>query len=202
MTRRERAVFMLAASLCAISGIFVSWSAYYRATEEVPASGGSFTEGVVGQPMFVNPLIANGNGPDEDLMELIFSDMGDLAESYAENPDGKSWTVTLKEGLAWDDGKPITAADVVFTVETMQGGDAGSAQAGTWQGVIAEKISDREVRFTLREKNAFFESLARSLRIAPEHVFAGIPPTNMRLSDYNLEPVGSGPYSWAGADVE
>lgn len=201
MTRRERAVFMLAASIFAISGIFVAWSAYHRATEEVPARGGRFAEGVIGQPMFVNPLLANGNGPDEDLMRLVFGDMGDLAESYAESPDGKSWTMTLKEGLSWDDGEPITASDVVFTIETAQDESAGSAQTGTWQGVIAEKISDREVRFTLREKNSFFENLARSLKIAPEHIFAGIPTTNMRLSDYNLEPVGSGPYSWAGKDV-
>lgn len=193
---------MLAASLFAISGIFVSWSAYYRLTEEIPAEGGSFTEGVIGQPSFINPLIANGNGPDEDLMELLFSDMGELAESYAGSPDGKSWTMTLKEGLSWDDDKPITAADMIFTIETIQDQDAGSPGAGAWQGIIAEKISDREVRFTLREKNAFFENLARSLRIAPEHIFAGIPITNMRLSDYNLEPVGSGPYSWEGTDVE
>ncbi len=197
LTPRERAAFALAAAFFCISGIFVAWSAYYTATEEAPAQGGSFAEGIVGQPTFVNPLIAGDNEADYDAMELVFADLGDLTETVTENPGGKTWTIALKKNLAWDDGKPLDADDIVFTVETMQDPDNRSPKAGAWQGVIAEKISDTEIRFTLKDQYAFFGRILWSLKVAPQHIFSGIPVANMRLSKYNLEPVGSGPYSFA-----
>ncbi len=202
LTVRERAVFAAATALFAISGLFAAWGTYYAATEEVPASGGSYAEGIVGQPTFVNPLTASGNEADYDLMELVFSDLGSLAESSAESKDDKVWTVTLKKGLAWDDGKDLTADDVVFTVETIQDINAYSLQSGAWQGIIAEKISDTEIRFTLKDPYAFFPGIWKALKVTPEHIFSGIPAANLRLSEYNLEPVGNGPYSWKGMSAE
>ncbi len=197
LTPRERAVFALATAFFCISGIFVVWSAYYAATEEVPAQGGSFAEGVVGQPTFINPLIAGDNEADYGAIELAFADLGELAETVTENPNGKTWVVALKKNLTWDDGKDLNADDVVFTVETMQDPDNRSPQASAWQGVIAEKAGDTEIRFTLKDRYAFFGRTLRSLKVTPQHIFSGIPVANMRLSKYNLEPVGNGPYSFA-----
>ena len=120
----------------------------------------------------------------------------------AESKDGKIWTITLKKGLVWDDGKALTADDVIFTIETIQDLNTYSPQSGAWQGIIAEKISDAEIRFTLKDQYAFFPSVWKALAIAPEHVFSGIPAENLRLSEYNLEPIGSGPYSWKGISAE
>jgi peptide/nickel transport system substrate-binding protein len=104
------------------------------------------------------------------------------------------WLVTLKDDMVWSDQKAITADDVLFTINTIQNPDAGSPLIGSWQGVTAERVSQREVRFTLKSSYSYFADNLRSLRIAPAHIFESIPPSNIRLSDYNLSPISSGPY--------
>lgn len=196
MTRRERVVFFIALATCAVAGLFVATNAYYGATEEMPRTGGSFTEGIVGQPTSINPLTANGSDADMTAIELLFPSVNDIMESYVISPNRKTFSVTLKKDLVWDDGKPLTADDVVFTVETVQDLTIRSPQAGAWQGVIAEKTNDNEVRFTLREPYAFMGDVVRRLKIAPRHIFGAIPAANLRLSHYNLEPVGAGPWKF------
>ena len=171
-------------------------------TEEIPAAGGSFTEGVVGQPTFINPLLSSGNDADTSAIELLFPRLSSLIETYAIGPDRKTISVTIRKDLTWDDGTPLTADDVVFTVETTQDILVRSASAVAWQGVLAEKTNDNEIRFTLREPSAFFEETARALKIAPRHIFGAIPPSNLRLSSYNLEPIGAGPWKFAGLTTE
>lgn len=178
------------------------FNAYYAATEEVPAAGGSFTEGIVGQPTFINPLLSSGSDSDESAIKLLFPRLGDLIEAYTASPDRKTISVTLKKGLAWDDGAPLTAGDVVFTIETTQDILVHGSSAGVWQGVIAEKTNDDELRFTLREPSAFFEGMLSKLRVAPRHIFGAIPAANLRLSAYNLEPVGAGPWKFSGMKTE
>jgi peptide/nickel transport system substrate-binding protein len=43
---------------------------------------------------------------------------GDLAESWETSEDGKTWTFHLKSGTKWSDGQPLTADDVVWTINT------------------------------------------------------------------------------------
>lgn len=175
-------------------------NAYYTATEEIPARGGSFVEGIVGQPTFINPLLSSGSDADESAIELLFPDFNNFIESYATSTDRKTISITLKKQLMWDDGMPLTADDVVFTVETMQDILVRKVATNAWQGVIAEKINDDEVRFTLREPSAFFEETVRKMKIAPHHIFGAIPTANLRLSAYNLEPVGAGPWKFTRMD--
>ncbi len=202
LTPTERIIFRIACATSCVAGFFVLFNAYYAATEEVPAKGGSFTEGIVGQPTFVNPLLSSGSDSDESAIELLFPRLGSLTEEYVTSPDRKTVSVKLKKDLAWDDGTPLTANDVVFTVETMQDILVRGSGAGAWYGVIAETTNDDEVRFTLREPSAFFESTVRALRVAPHHIFGAIPAANLRLSAYNLEPVGAGPWKFAGMKTE
>lgn len=177
-------------------------NAYYAATEEMPAYGGSFTEGIVGQPTFINPLLSSGSDADESVIALLFPRLGNFIETYAVSPDRKTVSVSIKKGVMWDDGAPLTADDIVFTIETAQDILVRSPQSGPWQGVIAEKINDDETRFTLREPSTFFEKTLRALRVVPRHIFGAIPAANLRLSTYNLEPVGAGPWKFAGMKTE
>lgn len=185
-----------------VAGGFFAINTYYAATHEAPAAGGSYTEGMLGQPVFINPLIAHNNDVDYTLVKLLFSTLGDISESSAVSPDKKTWTVTLQKNLTWDDGANLTADDVVFTVETIQDQNAHAPLAPAWNNVIAEKINNDEVRFTLKTPYAFFEDSFKELTIAPQHIFSGIPAANLRLSRYNVEPVGSGPYMLQGITTE
>jgi peptide/nickel transport system substrate-binding protein len=106
------------------------------------------------------------------------------------------WDVELHDEIVWNDGERITSDDVIFTVSAIQNPDTNSSLFATWQGVVLERISAREIRFILKTPYVYFVDNLSNLYIAPEHIFGTIPTANLRLSDYNLEPIGSGPYAF------
>jgi len=203
LSKKEKIVFFVFLSL-AFSGISVlSFSFYYRNTEVVPAKGGAYIEGAVGSPRFINPIYAASSDVDRDLTELIYSGLMkydgegkivmDLAEKYDVIEDGKIYDFTLKDGLIWQDGKPLTAEDVVFTVKTIQNSSFKSSLRANWLGVEIKKLSDSVIRFELKNSSAVFLENC-TLKILPSHIWQEISSQNFPLSIYNLKPVGSGPY--------
>jgi peptide/nickel transport system substrate-binding protein len=195
-TKRERIVFLIAVafsviSLAAVVGIFV-----VHATTIVPAAGGEYVEGMVGQPEYVNPVTA-ASETDLDLVKMIYSNVYDIADKVDVSADGRVWTVRLKENLKWQDGEKLTSDDVIFTVQSIQNQDAASPLYQSWQGVTVSRTSELELQFSLANPYAFFGDNLKGLYILPKHLFAGAPAGNWRLSDYNLKPVGSGPYKFS-----
>jgi peptide/nickel transport system substrate-binding protein len=81
-------------------------------------------------------------------------------------------------------------------VESIEDPDSQSPLASSWQGVIANRMSELEVQFVLPAPYAFFGDDLENLYIIPKHIFGDVPPGNWRLSDYDLKPVGSGPYEF------
>jgi len=195
-SKTERRVFWAALSVFLVSSVLWSLLLFYSKTVEVPVESSSYQEGIIGQPIFINPLLAGNNDADRDLIELLFSDLLDLAESHKISEDGQTWKVTLKPDLKWSDGKALTSDDVIFTIDIIQNSDARSPLFLTWQGVIVERLSEQEIEFTLRTPYAFFLDNLNELKIIPKHIFGVLPPENFRLSNFNLEPVGSGPYKY------
>lgn len=201
-SKLERRILIGALLICALSSFFIALNFYYSATKEQPAHGGIYTEGEIGQPTFINPLIANVSDIDLDLIEILFSNLLDLTDNYKISQDNKTWTVFLKKDLKWDDGKELTADDVLFTVKTIQDPDTRSPLSLNWQGIEVEKINDNEIRFVLKNPYNFFLDNLRNLKIVPQHIFGNIPTANLKLSRYNLEPVASGPYKFKSALTE
>ncbi|PIT93130.1 MAG: hypothetical protein COU06_01430 [Candidatus Harrisonbacteria bacterium CG10_big_fil_rev_8_21_14_0_10_38_8] len=191
---KEKKTFRIAGIVFLISLLSYSFLFFKEKTITIPSYGGTYIEGVVGQPIAINPLLLGGNKADTDLARLLFASLSTLSQSQTVSSEGKVWNITLKEGLLWSDMKPITADDVVFTLKSIQDPDSNSPLYQDWKDVVVERTNEREVRFTLSSPNAFFENNLKNLLIAPEHIFSGIPVTNLRLSNYNLEPVGSGPF--------
>jgi len=201
LTKKEKITFFVFLLLFAASFFSLLLSLYFKNTEIQPSPGGVFVEGVdrslVHQPKFINPIYANSD-IDRDLVELIFSGLlkydenlkvvPDLAKNYEIKDDGKVYEVYLKDNLFWSDGKPLTANDVIFTIKTIRSLDYKSPQIASWVGVEIEKISERSIRFSLKNPyDSFLENLTQ--KIIPEHIWKDID-----LAVYNLEPVGSGPY--------
>lgn len=195
-SKNERLVFAAASLIFVLSGIFIVINFIDTKTVVVPVRGGSYREGIVGQPSFVNPALMNGNDPDRDLTEIIFSNVIDLADSYKVSPDGKTWDIRLKDNIKWDDNERITSDDIIFTIQTIQDPDSRSSFLPVWQGIDAERVSEREFKIVLPQPYAFFIDNLRELRPIPKHIFGSLPVSNMRLSNYNLEPVGSGPFKF------
>lgn len=205
LSKKER--YFIAVLILAILGSFVAipFTAYFHFTEAAPDYGGKFTEGVVNEPRHINPLLSQANDTDRDLVSLIYSGLleyngdgkiiPDLAETYEISSDGLNYTVYLKNSAYWHDGRKITADDIIFTIQTAQNSDYGSPQRVNWQGVQIEKVNDLAVMFKLQAKYAqFLNNL--TVKILPKHIWQDIKPINFALSEFNLKPIGSGPYKF------
>lgn len=195
--RNERLIFSGLILAILISGGILGMLLFRAATVEMPAKSPLYIEGIVGQPVAVNPVLAGANDADHDLIRLLFSDLMGLTKEYKTSNDNRTWNIILKDNLRWSDGKPLTADDVIFTLDSVQSSDSRSPLSISWQGVVANRISEREVEFTLRTPYAFFSDNLRELILIPKHIWGSIPTANFRLSEFNLEPVGSGPYKFS-----
>jgi len=203
LSKKERILLSLFLFLFLVSFSFTSANFYFKNTEIKPAIGGSFTEGVIGSPRFINPVYAQADDVDRDLTELVYSGLmkyneqgeivEDLAERYEILEDGKVFEFYLKEDLFWSDGMPISAEDVTFTVKAIQNPALKSPIRGSWLGIKVDKISELGVRFELRNPSAVFLENC-TLKIMPKHIWEKVSEQNFHLAIYNLEPVGSGPY--------
>jgi peptide/nickel transport system substrate-binding protein len=169
-----------------------------------PDYGGEIVEGLVGQPQFLNPILAPASSVDSDISKVVYAQLlkfdeklnlvADLAEGLPTiSEDQKSYTLKLKPNLKWHDGHAIQADDIVYTIETIQNRDYESPLQANWSRVKIEKIDDTTVIFTLREISASFLTNF-TVQIIPKHVWENLSPSSFRLSDYNLRPIGSGPY--------
>lgn len=159
----------------------------------VPVRGGSYAEGIIGQPVALNPIISS-NQTDQDISSLIYSSLKDLLIVTEPTEEGRVYQLKLKNDLVWDDGEPLTTDDVLFTIRTVQDPQARSPFAQEWQGIVAERISELQIKLTLPTPYAFLPDNIARLRIIPRHIFGTIPVQNLDHSAYSLEPVGSGPY--------
>ena len=169
---------------------------------EIPAHGGSITEGVVGSPRFINPLLSNSD-TDRDLTALVYSGLmkatpsgeliHDLAESFTISEDGFTYDFILKDNIFFHDGIEVTADDVVFTAQKAQDVSLRSPRRANWDSVTIEKIDDKHVRFTLKQPYApFLENT--TLGILPKHLWIKTGIEQFSFSKFNNEPIGSGPY--------
>lgn len=197
-----RMLFFFFAGLLLVSTTGLLYLLQQQVVVAAPAYGGSLTEGILGSPRFINPVLAISDA-DRDATALIYSGLmratpegvyqGDAAENYTLSDDGKTYIFTLREGLTFHDGVPLTAQDVVFTVETAQSAAIKSPLRANWDGVLAEAIDERTVRFTLKAPYAPFIENA-TLGILPAHLWQDLSADEFPFSELNTDPVGSGPY--------
>ena len=174
-------------------------------TVTVPAAGGRVTEGIVGAPVYLNPLLSDANPVDRELVSLIFDGLTRyneagvlepaLAESWQVAEDGRSVQFTLREGLTWHDGQPVTANDVAFTYGLIQDeafpGPAALHQL--WRAVTIEVLDERTIAFVLAEPySPFLEATTRG--ILPAHRWQGVTAVSLPDHALNRTPIGTGPF--------
>lgn len=203
LSRREKIAALFFVSMLLVSAGNLAQGVYVKFTREVPAAGGRFQEHIVGSPRFLNPVYADVNDADRDLVQLLFSGLleyneegvlvPDLAKEYEIQEGGKVFEFTLKENVRWHDGYAFSADDVIFTVKTIQDPKYKSPIRANWVGVEVEKTGSQKVRFRLSQPYAAFPDRL-TLKIIPAHIWENINPENFALSFYNLQPVGTGPY--------
>ena len=168
----------------------------------IPSRGGGLTEGVVGSPRFVNPLLAVTDA-DRDLATLTYAGLMGvgpdglrpvLAQSYKVSEDGTIYIFTLRPDATFSDGTPVTAEDVVFTVSKAVDPRLKSPELANWSNVRVEALDPHTVRFTLPK--AYEPFLANTtLGILPAHIWGKISDEQFPFSRYMTEPIGAGPFS-------
>lgn len=198
----ERFVFgILIIALC-ISTFWVFVRVNQEATTEVPIPGGTVREGVIGAPRFINPLLALSD-TDRDLTALLYAGLTrpgpsgtlapDIAKRYSISEDGTEYHFVLRDDAFFHDGVPITADDVVFTIERAQDPVVKSPRRADWDGVRVEKVTDREVKFILQRPYApFLENT--TIGILPRHIWLNVSTQEFAFSNFNVQPIGSGPF--------
>lgn len=171
----------------------------------VPASGGVFSEGMLGAPQYLNPLLSDPNPVDRELVSLLFDGLTQigadgrihpsLAESWTVSEDGRTLQFTLRDDALWHDGMAVTAADVLFTYGLIQQEDFPGSPAlrALWQSVTINKIDEQTIQFVLAEPYApFLEATTRG--ILPTHILADVPAADLTEHPFNQTPIGTGPW--------
>lgn len=168
----------------------------------IPADGGTITEGIVGMPTLINPVLAVSDA-DKDVTSLVYSGLTrkmpdgtlvpDVAESYDISKDGMTYTFIIRKDAKFHDGTPITADDVVFTIEKIKDPLIKSPRKIGWDGIAISKKDSSTIIFTLKQPFISFMDNT-TIGILPMHIWKNVSETEFALSPLNIKAVGSGPY--------
>lgn len=204
MDKQQKIRFRIAGMVLVI-GVIGLFSAWYNNNSSSQADyGGSYTEGLIGTPNFINPAFATSD-VDRDLVKLVFSGLmntdnngnlvPDLASGYNIDAEQKIYTFELRNDVKWHDDMPFTADDVVFTVERIKNPEYKSPLRSSFNGVTVNKLDDYRVQFILDKPFAAFLSIL-TIGILPEHLWYSIPDFGAELAELNKKPIGCGPYKF------
>ncbi len=202
----ERRVVQAAIGVIVLSVLTVGMIYVAGHRIDIPAIGGSYTEGLVGEPQFINPLYAIQSDVNQDLASLIYSGLmrwdpqegfvPDLAQSLTVNEDGTVYTLKIREGAKFHNGDDVRARDVLFTINAIQNPSYRSPLADQFYNVTVVQEDDTSVSFILEKAFAPFVQYL-TVGILPASLWAEIVPQNAPLAALNVQPVGSGPYEFA-----
>jgi len=202
----EEKVISLVVAVVVVVLLFQSVVDLFKRPELFAGEGGYYTEGLLNErPTLLNPVYTDLAEANRDISSLIFSGLTrydpslqafvkDLAELKI-SEDKKTYTFTLRDGVTWHDGEPLTAADVFFTFhDVIQHEDfQNPVLHANFDGVEVKQIDEKTVEFVLSKPNSFFITNL-NVGILPEHILAGIPVMELPQSSFNFHPVGTGPY--------
>ena len=180
-------------------------------TRALPAYGGVFREGVLGTPLYINPVLCDFNEIDRSLCRLLFRGLlrfdeegfpvADLAHAFTVSEDGRVYTFYLTPDIRWHDGIRVTAQDVVFTYEVIQNPDfPGNPALATAARLATVRALDLlTVEFHLSQPFAPFLDLM-TVGLLPQHVYGTIPVGQLIGYLDQLPIVGTGPLQVARYD--
>ena len=208
MNLRDRAlvgilsVALIGLSVAALAPTLQSSNGAVEPSQPVAPVGARYVEGVLGRATNASPFGAR-SGPDRALVALLFRGLlrlgpgsavtGDLAQRWEVADSGRRWTFHLRSGLFWQDGAPLTADDVAFTVGVLSDPAYTGPGGESWRDVKATVIDPLTVVLDLTTPlGGFLQAATRP--IAPAHLLEGIPLEALPDDPFGQQPVGSGAF--------
>src|ERR1035437_875134 len=195
----EKVVFGALTLLLLLSAFLLFKNANELFMKSVPTKGGELSEGVIGFPRLINPVLAFSD-VDRDLTSLVYSGLmkyqngkivPDLAQSYTISNDGLTYTFTLKDSLRFQDDTQLTTDDVEFTINKVQDAGLKSPRRADWANVSVKKVGSNQIQFILKQPYAPFITNA-TLGILPKHIWKNVNTDQFIFSQYNIQQIGSG----------
>ena len=171
-----------------------------------PEDGGTLYRRLAGEPTTLNAVLQSGVFEAQVLQYLqrdlfdfdaALNEVPNLAENLEVSSDGREYVVTLRADAVWEDGRPVTSRDALFTIGKIRD---PKIPAPVFKSLYedlerVEALDARRVRFRFREPYAF-RAMAFVLPLLPEHRFAG---QRFLSAKDNRAPLSNGPYrlvSW------
>ncbi|MCB9803173.1 peptide ABC transporter substrate-binding protein [Candidatus Nomurabacteria bacterium] len=210
LNKKEKVHFGLTTLILILAIFFLGSNLYWQNSSPAPDFGGSYSEGLIGVPNLINPLLATSD-VDRDLVRLIYSGLmkfdeqgnvvPDLAASYTIDAEQKVYTFELRDNLFWHDGTELLADDIIFTIEKIKNPEFKSPLRSSFNGVSVNRVNDKTVQFVLDQPFAPFLSIL-TVGILPAHLWYSIPDFGAQLAELNKKPIGSGPYKFKSLTKE
>ena len=121
----------------------------------------------------------------------------DLAESWGTSSDGTLYNFSIRPNAVWHDGQPVTTDDVIFTIDLIKSTGSLFPQdiKDLWSQIEVKKLDDKTLQFKLPEPFAPFLDYA-TFGVLPKHLLESVPADQLASADFNLKPVGTGPYKF------
>lgn len=178
------------------------------AASGTPADGGNIVIAESDDPQNINPLYVVDQ-TSFDIQQALYSPFFEivkgklfygngLLESVTANSDSSAFTLKLKPNLKWHDGQPITADDIVFTMNTLidKNQNVPYQSYGYIDGkaVTAKKVDNLTAVITLPKSSAGFLGGLSQIYCIPKHIYQNV--SNIGKSALNNDPIGSGPYKF------
>jgi peptide/nickel transport system substrate-binding protein len=207
MKRLRWQILVVAVTLVIVALLLLSQQPVSVVTLPEAAPGGIYTEALIGSMSRLNPLLDWNNAADRDVNRLIFSGLikfdsrglprPDLVDSWAASADGKVYNFTLRKNAVWHDGEPVTSDDVLYTIEVIKSSASLFPQdiKDLWSQIEVKQLDDKTFQFILPEPFSPFLDYV-TFGILPKHLLEAIPADQLPTAEFNLNPVGSGPYKF------
>ena len=171
-----------------------------------PVDGGELHRRLTGEPTTLNAVLQS-SGPEAEVLQYVQRNLFDfdatlalvpgLAASLERSADGLTYTIALRPDAVWEDGRPVTARDAVFTIEQIADPKVPAPVfKPLFEDLVrVEAVGDRRFRVRFQKPYAF-RAMAFVLPLLPAHRFER--QKFLRARD-NRAPLSDGPYrlvSW------
>ncbi len=207
MKRLRWQILVVAVTLVIVALLLLSQQPVSVITLPEAAPGGIYTEALIGSMGRLNPLLDWNNSADRDINRLIFSSLikfdarglpqPDLADSWGVSANGTVYNFSIRQNATWHDGTPVTSDDVIFTIELIKSSASLYPQdiKDLWSQITVTRLNDKTLQILLPEPFAPFLDYA-TFGVLPKHILESVPVDQLASADFNLKPIGSGPYKF------